>query len=250
LSADAVTICAKMSGRSSNPSDKRSTGRTRLLVLDDEKHPMSPSRTEAFSDGVFSIAATLLVLDLRVPDANGHLFSALVSAWPSYASYAVSFLTIGIIWINHHTIFGQLHRIDRPLLVLNLLLLLFVALIPFPTAVLAAYLEAGHDQAVAGALYGLAMTLMGASFGSLWLYILHEDALRTSVIAPAKKRVLLIRFAAGTPAYAAGIGLAFLNAKISLLLYAVLAVYYLVQPIPLHLVGGDGPDARSRVAKS
>jgi uncharacterized membrane protein len=211
---------------------------------------MSPGRTEAFSDGVFSIAATLLVLDLKVPPANGHLLSALIDAWPAYASYAVSFLTIGIIWINHYTIFGHLHRIDRPLLVLNLLLLLFVALIPFPTAVLAAYLQAGRDQAVAGAVYGLAMTLMGVSFGSLWMYVLRNDALRTSVIPPAQKRVLLIRFAGGAPLYAAGIGLAFLDAKISLLLYAVLAVYYLVQPIPPHLVNRDRHEARSHGTNS
>jgi uncharacterized membrane protein len=71
---------------------------------------VTPSRTEAFSDGVFSIAATLLVLDLKVPAANGDLLSALTHLWPAYASYAVSFLTIGIIWMNHHTIFAQRGR--------------------------------------------------------------------------------------------------------------------------------------------
>src|SRR5215813_3091868 len=103
---------------------------------------MTPARTEAFSDGVFSIAATLLVLDLKVPTARGDLLSQLLRAWPSYASYVVSFMTIGIIWINHHVIFGQLRRIDRTLQVLNLALLLTVALTPFPTAILGAYLEA------------------------------------------------------------------------------------------------------------
>jgi len=93
---------------------------------------MSPARTEAFSDGVFSIAATLLVLDLKVPVANGDLLPALVHLWPAYASYAVSFVTIGIIWMNHHTIFAHLRRVDRPLQVLNLLLLLVVAVIRFP----------------------------------------------------------------------------------------------------------------------
>ena len=196
---------------------------------------MSPARTEAFSDGVFSIAATLLVLDLKVPAANGDLLPALIHLWPAYASYAVSFVTIGIIWMNHHTIFAHLRRVDRPLQVLNLLLLLVVAAIPFPTSILATYLESGHDQAVAGAIYGLVMTAMGVSFGSLWLYVLRHDALRTTTIAAAQKRALLFRFAVGSPIYAAGIGLAFVSAKLSLLVYAALAVYYLVAPVPAEI---------------
>jgi TMEM175 potassium channel family protein len=193
---------------------------------------MSPARTEAFSDGVFSIAATLLVLDLKVPETTGGLLPALVHAWPAYASYAVSFITIGIIWLNHHAIFHHLRRVDRTLQVLNLLLLMTVALIPFPTAILAKYLESGHDQAVAGAIYGVTMTAMGASFGSLWTYVLWNDRLRASAIAPARKRSLLVRFAVGTPIYAAGIGVAFVSAKLSLLIYALLAVYYLYAPVP------------------
>ena len=196
---------------------------------------MSPGRTEAFSDGVFSIAATLLVLDLKVPAANGDLLSALAHMWPAYASYAVSFLTIGIIWMNHHVIFAHLRHVDRPLQVLNLLLLLMVALIPFPTSILATYLESGHDQAAAGAIYGIVMTGMGVSFGSLWMYVLHHDAVRTTTIPAARKRALLLRFAVGAPIYAAGIGLAFVSAKLSLLIYAALAVYYLLEPVPAEI---------------
>lgn len=193
---------------------------------------MRPARTEAFSDGVFAIAATLLVLEIRVPVAHGDLLSAVVHAWPAYASYTVSFLTIGIIWINHHAIFDQLHRVDPPLVVLNLLLLLLVALIPFPTALLATYLQAGHDEAVAGAAYGVTMTMMGIVFGTLWAYVLRKDELRTTTIDGARKRKLLLRFIGGAPAYAAGIALAFVNAKSSLVLYAALAVYYLIWQIP------------------
>jgi uncharacterized membrane protein len=198
---------------------------------------MTPSRTEAFSDGVFSIAATLLVLDLKVPATDGDLLSALVHLWPAYASYAVSFLTIGIIWMNHHAIFAHLQRVDRPLQTLNLLLLLVVAVIPFPTSILATYLESGHDQAVAGAVYGLVMTAMGVSFGSVWMYVLRHDALRTTAITAARKRALLLRFAIGSPIYAAGIGLAFVSAKLSLLIYAALAVYYLFEPLPSEIGG-------------
>ena len=195
---------------------------------------MNTSRTEAFSDGVFAIAATLLVLEVRVPVANGNLLSALLSAWPSYATYAVSFLTIGIIWMNHHAIFDHLRRVDRPLWILNLVLLLLVALVPFPTALLATYLQARHDESVAGAAYGTIMTLMGVAFGTLWAYVLRKDELRATTIDAATKRKLLLRFTGGAPAYAAGIALALVNAKLSLVLYAALTLYYLWWPVPTH----------------
>src|SRR5438309_9779037 len=76
---------------------------------------ISPRRTEAFSDGIFAVAATLLVLDLKVPSSGGDLLPALEAQWPGYAAYAVSFLTIGIIWVNHHAVFDRLRHIDRPL---------------------------------------------------------------------------------------------------------------------------------------
>jgi len=193
---------------------------------------MKPGRTEAFSDGVFAIAATLLVLEIKVPAANGHLLSDLGHEWPAFASYAVSFFTIGIVWINHHAVFEHLRAVDRALLVLNMLLLLLVALIPFPTALLAGSLQAGQDEAVAGAAYGGTMSAMGVAFGALWIYVLRTDRLRRTTLAEGRKRQLLIRFAAGGPAYALGVGIAFVNARISLLIYALLAVYYLLVQIP------------------
>ena len=98
---------------------------------------METTRAEAFSDGVFAIAITLLVLDLRVPDPGHLTTAALLGAWPHYFAYVVSFLTIGIMWMNHHTIMGHVARVDRPLLVINLLLLMGVVAIPFPTALVA-----------------------------------------------------------------------------------------------------------------
>ena len=110
---------------------------------------MDTRRIEAFSDGVFAIAATLLVLDLRLPGpgAAGHSVTyQLLHAWPQYFAYAVSFLTIGIMWMNHHTALAHVRRVDRPLLVLNLLLLMGVVAIPFPTALVAEHL---HDSGAA-----------------------------------------------------------------------------------------------------
>jgi uncharacterized membrane protein len=93
----------------------------------------SKARVEAFSDGVFAIAATLLVLDLAVPRPGGGLLGGLLGQWPQYAAYTTSFITIGIIWVNHHAVIERLARVDRGFMFVNLVLLMFVALIPFPT---------------------------------------------------------------------------------------------------------------------
>jgi len=111
----------------------------------------STTRVEAFSDGVLAIAITLLVLDLRVPLRDGlhtSLAHALARQWPSYAAYVTSFLIIGIIWVNHHAVFGYLGAADRMLLFLNLVLLMFVAAIPFTTSLFAEYLTAGRDALI------------------------------------------------------------------------------------------------------
>src|SRR5690242_17805180 len=138
---------------------------------------MESNRLEAFSDGVFAVAITLLALDLALPHP-GHvsLTRQLSDHWPSFAAYLVSFLTIGIIWVNHHTLFNNIAHVDRPLLFINLLLLFFVVSIPFVTTMLADYLrERTHDASVAAAIYEGVFTAMGLSFGFLfWWCIKHE----------------------------------------------------------------------------
>jgi Endosomal/lysosomal potassium channel TMEM175 len=125
---------------------------------------MSTGRLEAFSDGVFAIAITLLVLEIPVPTVeHGGLAEALLDEWPAYAAYVVSFAIIGIIWINHHAVLGYVERLDRGLLFLNLNIFLWVALIPWPTSLLAEYMQAGgSDERVAALVYALTMTLMGS----------------------------------------------------------------------------------------
>ena len=110
---------------------------------------VTKNRLEAFSDGVFAIAITLLVIELHTPEVGegGSLAAALWAQWPSYVAYLVSFLTIGVIWLNHHRVFTQVALVDGPLLVLNLVVLLWTALIPFPTAVVARYLGQGGEHA-------------------------------------------------------------------------------------------------------
>jgi uncharacterized membrane protein len=114
---------------------------------------MSGGRVEAFSDGVFAIAITLLVLDLAVPlreeTPEGELTASLAHQWPAYFAYLVSFLVIGIIWVNHHTVSDKVRLVDRPVLFANLVLLLVVSVIPFPTHLLAEYLTADQNSHVA-----------------------------------------------------------------------------------------------------
>jgi TMEM175 potassium channel family protein len=194
---------------------------------------LNTNRAEAFSDGVFAIAATLLVLELKIPHVEpGGLSEALLQRWPSYATYVVSFLTIGIIWVNHHAVMERIKNVNRPLLFLNLVFLMAVAAIPFPTALLADYLHAGHDERLASAIYGATMALMGVAFGLIWAYaVLSEDLLHES-IDPDRARRSLLMFAAGNPLYLLAIGVSFLSAELALAIYALLALFYLFDALP------------------
>src|SRR6266568_6692942 len=119
---------------------------------------MDTGRVEAFSDGVFAIAITLLILIIEPPKSGVNLGHELLRLWPSYLAYAASFLTIGIMWVNHHTIFRHFARVDRPLLLLNILLLMLIAFVPFPTRVVAEHALTTGDRKAAALLYGITMT--------------------------------------------------------------------------------------------
>src|SRR5206468_6094385 len=126
------------------------------------------ARVEAFSDGVFAIAITLLVLNLKVPSGPaGHLGTALAGQWPAYAAFLISFAFIGIMWVNHHRLFTHIRRSDNRLLFLNLLLLLGVTFVPFPTALLAAHLR-GADARTAAAVFNGTYVLIAIFFNVLW----------------------------------------------------------------------------------
>jgi uncharacterized membrane protein len=138
------------------------------------------TRLETFADGVFAIAATLLILEIRIPD-EGDVGRALLAAWPSYAAYAMSFLTIGIMWVNHHAILDHVAVADRTFLFLNLFLLMCIAFVPFPTRLLAEHI--GHEGAQEAALaYGLTFAVTAVFFNAVWHYaalgrrLLREDA--------------------------------------------------------------------------
>jgi TMEM175 potassium channel family protein len=183
------------------------------------------SRLETFSDGVFAIAATLLVLELSVGGTtHGDLGHKLLHLWPSYLAYATSFLTIGIIWVNHHAIFDLIDHTDRTLLFVNTLFLLVIAFIPFPTRLVAHYLTAPDERAAVLA-YDCTLLLMAVLFNVLWRYprrrLLRVDAPHDSVAAIDRS------FAPGVPIYAGILGVAFASATASVALTLAVAVFYI-----------------------
>lgn len=186
------------------------------------------ARTEIFSDAVFAIAITLLVLELEVPTPGREgLGSQLAEQWESYAAYALSFWSVGIIWISHHAQFGRIQRADHWLLILNLFVLLAVALVPFPTAVMAEYLRAGEDEGLAVALYGANILAMGLTYFAVWEYAARRGLLPDELGAERRRR-LRRRNLVGPCSYAAGIGVAFLSPYAALALFAAGGLYYLV----------------------
>jgi uncharacterized membrane protein len=188
------------------------------------------NRLEAFSDGVLAIAITLLVLDLRVPvsAAGGRsLARALLDQWPAYAAYVVSFLVIGIIWVNHHGLFGLISKVDRWVLFANLLLLMVVAAIPFPTELMAEYLTAGGASARTAALvYSGTMLAMSIAFVGLFLAATRNQDMLAPGLQVAVVRQRLPRFGLGVVMYAATMVVALVSAPLTLLVHFALGMYY------------------------
>ena len=190
---------------------------------------MPKTRLEAFSDGVFAIAITLLIIEVRPPDsAAGELAGDLVSLWPSYAAYVVSFAIIGIIWVNHHDIFERILTVDRPLLFLNLLLLLTVAFLPFPTALLGEYIRQGDNAHIAAAVYGANMTMIGLAFIAMWTYLARVPALLAPEVGAEGARRARRAATIGPVIYGLSIALAFVSPVACLIVYAGLALYFAV----------------------
>jgi uncharacterized membrane protein len=192
---------------------------------------MTKARLEAFSDGVFAIAITLLVLDLRVPPelAEGRLWAALGAQWPSYVAYLVTFLVIGIMWVNHHGIFERARAVDRPVLFANLALLLLVSFLPFPTRLVSEFLTRGEDAHAALAVYSGTMLLVGWAFSALWLILTRDtggEGLLHASLDRAAHRAAIRRFGLGSVAYGATVALSFVTPIGTLALHAALALYY------------------------
>jgi len=201
---------------------------------------LNKSRVEAFSDGVFAIAITLLVLTIAQPGAGGYadLGHQLLERWPSLAAYAVSFLVIGIMWLNHHTVFSNLERVDRGLFYWNLLLLMTVVFIPYPTAVFGEALRLGHGTRTAAVFYSAVMTVNALMWSGLWLHASIGRRLLRRDFPEAQRAVSTYMFTGGSLLYAASIGVALLNAYLCLAFHGVLALYYAFDPISRRLAHG------------
>jgi uncharacterized membrane protein len=189
---------------------------------------VSKSRLETFADGVFAIAATLLIIDVTVEAEGGELGHALAHAWPQYAAYAVSFLTIGIIWVNHHACFDQIGHTDRRFLFINIGFLMCVAFIPFPTRLVAEHLR--DDGARAAAItYGLTLTATAIFFSLFWFYAAVG---RRLIAEEADQRVIsgISRsYIPGIPTYALATLVAVWSPVAAVTMFAAIALFYVLE---------------------
>jgi uncharacterized membrane protein len=173
--------------RTSAPDDPAGSGRGFGTERD-------PERLAFFSDAVFAIAVTLLVLEIRPPQDTRHLLHGLTALWPSYLAYAITFLLIGQVWANHHVMFDHIRAVDRTVLFLNTLLLMDIAFLPFAAAVLAAAFRTGHGQRTAVVFYGIVFELAAILFNVIWGYVRHGHRLLATTIDSVGARAISRRF--------------------------------------------------------
>ena len=190
---------------------------------------LSRNRIEALTDGVFAVAMTLLVLDIKVPELQtpldiSQLPVRLVALWPKFLSYAISFIILGVYWVGHHIQLSFIRRADRPLLWINLLFLLWVALVPFSTALLSEY----PTSRTAIAVYGLNLIAIGLTLALHWWYATVEARHVDADIHPRLVRGALLRTLMAPALYVIAIAISFIRAELSLLIYALVPVLYVL----------------------
>jgi len=199
------------------------------------------ARVETFSDGVFAIAITLLGLGLKVPAPDrGSLLVALVHEWPSFLAFTTSFVTIGIVWINHHRLFTHIRRVSHGLLLWNGLLLLAVSLIPFTTDLIATYI--GHDGAkVAAAVYAASQVFVTLAFDLVWRHGTRRRRLVDHHLARPTVRRINLQYGFGPVLYMASLFVASASALASVLLDIVFAVFYALPAFTVPDAGAELP---------
>jgi uncharacterized membrane protein len=185
-------------------------------------------RLEAFSDGVFAIAVTLLVLDIAVSaHAEQHLLRSIIDLWPAYLAYVVSFSTIGAAWLAHNAITEYLDRTDAAFVRLNLLLLLFVSFLPFPTRLLADYIGEDSPERVAATFYGISLLLTTTMLLVLWRYAVHAGLVRPDA-ADEEIQLLTQRLTPGLGGYLVLIVSGLFLPVIAVIGYLGIALYYII----------------------
>jgi uncharacterized membrane protein len=184
------------------------------------------ARLETFSDGVFAIAATLLVLEFSV-SSTGELGHELLHIWPSYLAYVTSFVTIGIIWMNHHHTVSLIARTDRTMLFINNLLLLTVAFLPFPTKLVGDYLRRGHGEQAAALAYAGTLVVMAILHQIWWQYARRDRRLIAAETPDSALRAVDRAYWPGVPMYTAVFVVAFFSPLGGVLLTFAIAAFYL-----------------------
>lgn len=183
------------------------------------------SRTEAFSDGVFAIAITLLVLEIAVPEQDfANLWRGIGDQWPSYLGYVTSFLTIGGIWLSHHALFGRLEFVNRRVMQLNLLLLMAVSFLPFPTRLVAEAIREADAERPAVIFYGVVLLAISLVVAAMWRTVAAEPDLLAEGVDPAEVRRIANAAAPSLLFYAVVIGVAILLPQVAAFGYLVIAI--------------------------
>ena len=191
---------------------------------------MSTGRLETFADGVFAIAATLLILnvDAQIPRNAQDLGAQLTHIWPSYVAYAASFVTIGIMWINHHTIMSQVDKTDRRFLVANIGLLLCIAFFPFTTRLVAEHVRGDGAEAAALA-YGFTGVATALMFNATWFYAVVGKRLLRHDAHPGVVSGITRTYIPGPWIYLAATLVAFASPVASIVLFGVIALFYVLE---------------------
>ena len=192
---------------------------------------MGKARLEAFSDGVFAIAITLLVLTIPPPEDFQHLGHALTDQWPAYAAYLVSFAIIGIMWLNHHTVFSHFGHVDRNLVYLNLALLATIVFVPYPTGIFGEALRRGEGERTAAIFYSIVMTLNAMTWAALWLYGSTSRRLLDPAFPEGQRRPATVSFTIGPVIYLGTVLVGLFNAYACLAVHGALSVYYALDPL-------------------
>ena len=204
------------------------------------------SRVEAFSDGVFAIAITLLVLTLAVPTyekaaSAPELRRALLDQWPTYLAFVISFLSILIMWASHHNIFSLIRRVDHVFLLLNGLVLMGVTLVPFPTQLLASHL--GHPgEGVAAEIYCVIALFIAFAYNALWYWARRGGHLLEPDVSPQTLRAVTRQYAVAPLVYVAALGLALVNVWASIAIFIGVSVYFAIPTRATVPLGEDAED--------
>jgi uncharacterized membrane protein len=187
------------------------------------------TRLEAFSDGIFAIAMTLLVLEIRLPEEiePGTLGVVLLHLWRSYLAFLTSFVTIGVMWVNHHRIFNLIRRTDQAILALNLLLLLGVTFLPFPTLVVARHIQR-PDARTAAMFYNGTFTFIAFCWGFLWRYAARRRHLLHPEVDHKSVRGISRQYLLGPLYYIAAMVVAIFSPLASVILDLLLAVFFAI----------------------